>query len=179
MKQKKEAIDFKKIDWSKVDREKAEFFYNEATGYNDRLLESVNNLNGKAFSLLAVALPIMSAAAGFLLGTWNDADKRPAAVSLLFAFLGLTAAVILLLLAVFPRGKYLSKATPGSYFTGDFYKADMRRLFSFGVASLNTHIQHNQKIEKYRSRLLIAGATTFIATPIGTVTVFLIRLLNR
>jgi hypothetical protein len=168
-------IDFKKIDWSKVGREKAEFFYNEAAGYNDRLIESINSLNGKAFSLLAVALPVMSAAAGFLLTIWNEVDKRPAAMIVLFASLGLAAAVILLLLTVFPRSIYLSKAAPSSYFTGDFYKADMHHLFSFGIASLNTYIQHNRKIEKYRSRLLFAGTLALAAVPVVTLAVFLIR----
>ncbi|MDR1506339.1 MAG: hypothetical protein LBI67_04490 [Treponema sp.] len=176
--QAQNVIDFKKMDWSKVDREKAEFFYNEATDHNDRLLESINNLNSKAFSLLAIALSILSATAGFLLSIWNEADKRPIAVILLFASFCLTAAVILLLLAVFPRSIYLSKGKPSSYFTGDFYKADMPHLFSFGIASLNTYIQHNQKIENRRSRFLVAGTVAFIATPIVTIAVFLIRLLN-
>jgi hypothetical protein len=121
----------------------------------------------------------MSAAAGFLLGIWNDTDKKPMTMILLFAFFGMAVTVILLLLAVFPRGKYLSKAPPESYFAEDVYKADMLHLFSMGIASLNTHIQHNQKIEKYRSRLLVAGAMAFIATPITTVAVFLIHFLNR
>jgi hypothetical protein len=176
--QAQDVIDFKKMDWSMVDREKAEFFYNEAVEHNDRLIESINNLNGKAFSLLAVALPVLSAAAGFLLGMWGDAGKRPVAVILLFASFGLAAAVILLLLAVFPISICLSKGTPASYFTGDFYKADMPHLFSFGIASLNTYIQHNLKIMKYRSRLLTAGTLAFIATPIVTVAVFLLHLLN-
>jgi hypothetical protein len=62
MKQKKTAIDFKKMEWSKVDRQKAEFFYNEAVEYNDTLIAAINNLNGKAFSLLAMALSVLSAA---------------------------------------------------------------------------------------------------------------------
>jgi hypothetical protein len=178
MKQKKRPIDFKKFDWTKVDQEKAEFFYTEATDHNDRLIESINNLNGKAFSLLTIALPIMSAAVGFLLGIWNEAEKKPEAMVLLFASFGLAAAVILLLLAVFPRGIYLSKGTPAAYFTGDFYKADMLHLFSSGIATLNTYIQHNRKIEKYRGRFLFAGTLALVAAPIVTLTVFLIRLLN-
>jgi hypothetical protein len=170
-------IDFKKIDWDKVARKKAEFFYNEATEHNDRLIEAINNLNGKAFSLLAIALPIMSAAAGFLLTVGNNADKMPVAV-LLVASIGLAVTIILLLLAVFPRTIYLSKGSPDSYFTDNFYKADMHHLFSFGIASLNTYIQNNRKIEKYRSRLLVAGTLVFTATPIVTVVVFLICLLN-
>jgi hypothetical protein len=179
MRKQKKAIDFTKIDWSKVDQEKAEFFYHEATDHNDRLLESINKLNNKAFSLLAIALPIMSAAVGFLLGIWNDADKRPEAVILLFVSFCLAAAVILPLLAAFPRSIYLSKGKPSSYFTGDFYKADMRHLFSFGIASLNAYIRHNQKIENYRSRLLTAGTVAFIAAPIVTIVVSLIHLLNQ
>jgi hypothetical protein len=177
-KSKLEKIDFKKIDWNRVDREKAEFFYNEAGGCNDRLVESINNLNSKAFSLLAVALPVQSAAVGFLIGIWEEAGLQPKAVILLFASFGLAAAVILLLLAVFPRSIYLSEGPPASYFTGDFYKADMLHLFSFGIASLNTYIQHNRKVEKYRARLLFAGMLALIATPIVTLAVFLIRLLN-
>ena len=86
---KQETMDFKKMDWSKVDREKAEFIYNEAAEYNDRLIESINNLNSKASSLLAAALPVFSAAAGFLLGIGDTADKTPVSVILLFASVGL------------------------------------------------------------------------------------------
>jgi hypothetical protein len=173
-----DVIDFKKMDWSKVGREKAEFIYGEATDHNDRLIESINNLNGKAFSLLSIALPVLSAAAGFLLGIWGDAGKKPVAVILLFISLGLASAVLLLLIAVFPKNILLSTGTPASYFSGDFYKADMHHLFSYGIASLNKYIQHNLKIMKFRSRFLFAGTLFFIAAPIVTVAVFLTHLLS-
>jgi hypothetical protein len=171
-------IDFTAMDWSKVDREKAEFFYRESADYNDRLIESINGLNSKAFFLLAAALPAMLVFAGSLLSIWDKADKRPAAAVLLFAFFCLVAAVILLLLAVFPRGVYLSKGTPASYFTGDFYKADMRHLFSFGIASLDTYIQHNRNIEKYRGRLIFAAALALIAVPLVTLAAFFFIMLG-
>jgi hypothetical protein len=175
MKTRPKAIDFKKMDWSRVDREKAEFFYNEAAEYNDRLIEGINKLNGKAFSLLAIALPVLSAAVGFLLSAWGREGKELISEVLLVAALGLIITLILLLIAVFPRRVYLSKGTPASYFTDNFYKADMHHLFSFGIASLNKYINHNQRIETYRSRFLWAGMMSFIAVPIFTIGGFLIR----
>jgi hypothetical protein len=177
--QAKNAIDFKKIDWSRVDREKAEFFYKEAVEYNNRLMENINNLNSKAFSLLAIALSVLSAAIGFLLSFWGQDGKDVLSVILLSASFGLIVTLILLLLAVFPRGVYLSGGAPRSFFTDNFYKADMHHQFSFGIASLHKYIGHNQKIESCRSRFLLAGMLVFIATPLFTIGAFLIHHLNQ
>jgi hypothetical protein len=174
----KDVIDFKSMDWSKVDREKAEFFYNEAVEFNDRLIANINNLNGKALSLLATGLPVLSAAVGFLLSVWGDTGKEPLSMALIAASTGMFITLVLLILAVFPRGVYLGKGTPQAYFTDNFYKADLHHLFSFGIAALNKYINHNREIEAYRGRFLLAGILAFVATPLVTVGVFLIRHLN-
>lgn len=176
MKQKKTAIDFKKMEWSRVDRQKAEFFYNEAVGYNDTLIVNINNLNGKAFSLLAMALSVLAAAVGFLLAVWEKEHNTPLTLVLSVASAGMAVTAALLLLAVFPRRVYLSRGTPASFFTGNFYKADMLHQLSFGIASLNTFITHNHAVEHFRSRFLLAGSLSFFATPIVTFAAFLICL---
>ena len=61
MKDNKTVIDFKKIDWTKIDREKAVFFYNQAVEYNNALIANISGLNSKAFSLPAMALPLLPA----------------------------------------------------------------------------------------------------------------------
>jgi hypothetical protein len=172
-------IDLKKVDWEKVDREKAEFFYREAIEHNDKLIEIINRLNGKAFSLLAFALSVLSAATGFLLSMWGNNAQKPIAALLLGVSLGVTIAVVLLLLAVFPRNICLSTGTPESYFAGDFYKADMHHLFSFGIAALNRDIRYNLRVMKYRSRFLFAGMLVLVATPIFAIMAFWIYFLNR
>ena len=51
----------------------------------------------------------------------------------------------------------------------------MLRQISFGIASLNKYITHNEAVERFRSRFLMAGMAAFFAAPLVTAAAFLIR----
>jgi hypothetical protein len=155
-----------------------QFFFKEAVEYNDILLHDINNLNGKAFQLLAVAIAAFSAAVGFFLSTWGQEGKSSVADARIVACIGLIVVIASLLLAVFPKSIYRGKLTPNIAFEGILYKAPMSKLLADCIASYNGYIASNNKVLKYRSFFLTAGAIGIFAVPLLTVMVFLIGLLS-
>jgi hypothetical protein len=166
-------IDFKKIDWSKVDKEKMEFFFNEAREYNNKLIDDLNSLNNKAFSLMALALPVASAVTGLLLSALNAGNGNAMIPSLIAAGCGMGVTLVCLFLVVFPRRVYRSEGTPEMFFSGRYYKADMATILSGGIASFHKYILHNHKVMQRRTVCLVCGIIAFMATPIAAVSFFL------
>jgi hypothetical protein len=171
-KSKAKQIDFTKIDWEKVSMEKAKFFFQEALDYNNKVIEDLNNLNNKAFALLAGALPAFSAAIGFLIALWGKTDREAVTYSLVFACSGLGIVVILLFLAVFPRDFYRGEGAPEVFFSDAYYKADMYTIYTGSIASLHKYITYNYRVMKYRSRLILLSLVVFISILIITALAF-------
>jgi hypothetical protein len=171
---KETVINFKEVDWTAVDREKAEFFYNEALAFNNRLIDDINGLNGKALGIAGFILPVVSAAIGFLLSVWGVESREALAAAMMCAGCGLFASLVLLMLAVFPRGVYRGEGDPASYFSGNYYRADMYTIFTGGIATLYKAINHNYRVSKYRGRMFLAGMLAFMITPGCTVLAFLL-----
>jgi hypothetical protein len=124
--------------------EKVKFFFQEALAYNNKVIEDLNSLNNKAFALLAGALPIFSAALGFLVTLWGKTGREAVTSSLVFACSGLGAVLILLLLAVFPRDFYRGEGAPEVFFSDNYYKADMYTIYTGSIASLHKYISYSQ-----------------------------------
>jgi hypothetical protein len=171
----KSPIDFKKIDWKAVDREKAKFFYNEALAFNNRLIDDINSLNSKALTITGFLLPVMSAAAGLLLASWGGEGRDALTAAMISACCGFFAALVFLLLAIFPRGVYRGEGDPESYFSGNYYRADMFTLFTCGIATLHRAIEHNYRVLRYRGKMFLTGILAFAATPCCAVLVFLLN----
>jgi hypothetical protein len=169
------AIDFTKIDWKTVDREKIDFFFNEARDFNNKLIDDIQNLNNKIFSLLALTLPIISATMGYLLTVWGNKDKEPLSWALLCASGGFAISLFFSLLAFFPRPVFRGGGAPEVFFSGSWYKADIYTILSGGIASYHKFIIRNFKTMGYRNFLLRTGIVTFILTFPLTVLVFLLR----
>lgn len=175
----KKQIDFTKIEWDDIESEKLQFFFKEAVEGNDILLQDINNLNNKAFQLLSVLFPALSAAIGFLLATWGKEGSDPIIAALLVASIGLSFIIASLLLAVFPRTISPGRLTPNIAFADILYKATMTKLLADCIASYNSYLASNKKIMNYRSRFLTIGAVGIFVVPVATVSSFLIcRLLN-
>jgi len=174
----KKAIDFTKIEWDAVDDSNLEFFFKEAVDYNDIVLNDINNLNNKAFQLLTVMFPALSAATGFLLTTWGKEGKEPIIIALVVACMGLGLIVASLLLAVFPRNVYPGRITPNIAFAGSLYKAKKAKLLADGIASYSAYIASNNGVLKYRSFFITAGAVGIFMVPLVTVAAFLICFLS-
>jgi hypothetical protein len=169
------AIDFTKIDWKMVDQEKIKFFFKEARDFNNKLIDDIQNLNNKIFSLLALTLPIISATVGYLITVWGNKDKEPLSEALLCASGGLAISLCFSLLAIFPRPIFRGGGAPKVFFSGSWYKADMYTILSGGIASYHKFITRNFRTMKYRNFLLRAGIITFILTLPLTVLAFFLR----
>jgi hypothetical protein len=174
----KENIDFTKIDWNDIDIEKLHFFFKEAVDYNDILLHDINNLNNKAFQLLAILFPVLSADVGFLLAIWGKDGKEPVTAAILAASAGLALVIASLILAVFPRKINRGKLTPNIAFKGNLYKASMEHLLADCIASYYSYINSNNKILKYRGFFLTIGTAGIFVVPLFTIAVFLLTLLS-
>jgi hypothetical protein len=168
-------MDFTKMEWDKVDERKAEFFYKEAVAHNNGLIEDIRSLNNKAFRLLSFAMALFIAAFGFLLSIWGGNNTDNLSVFVLLAGGGFFIALLLLLVCIFPRYIYLSEDTPESYFTGNFYKQDFKRLYSFGIASLNKYINYNYAVMRFRRCFLILAIIVLMITPLVTIAGYLIH----
>jgi hypothetical protein len=158
----KETIDFTKIEWDKVDIEKAQFFFQAAQNYNDKVIEDLVNTNNKAHTLICVMLPILSAAIGFLLTRGEGQEKTIGILSLFSLILGI--GLILLLVAIMPRKFYRGNGSPEQFFREDYYKNDMFRIYTGGIAASQKYIDQNYKLLAYRSGLITAGLCLFIGS---------------
>jgi hypothetical protein len=129
-------------------------------------------LNNKAFGLLAFALPVLSAAVGFLIAVWEK--DNPAVIAALFTAAGSVSVVlVLLLLIVLPRPLLQGEGSPGAYFTGGYYARDMDAILRGNIRTIHKAIVKNQKLMLLRGRLLAAGIWVFMAAPVLTLLVFL------
>ena len=171
--QNQKSIDFTKIDWKAVDERKAEFFYGEACAYSNGLLTDIRSLNTKAFQLLTFTLPLFCAAVGFLMAVWENESMGNLIFPSIIICSGLFGVLVLLLVATFPRYIYQTESPPGSYFTGDFYKKEMLRIFSFAIASINKYISYNYRIMRFRGKFLTAAIIMLLITPLAAIAVFL------
>jgi len=169
----KKEIDFTKVEWDKINSEELQFFFNQAVESNDAILNGISNLNNKAFQLLTIAIAALATLVGFLIAIWDKANNKAIAGALIFAIIGISIVVFLLLVAVFPRTVYTGRATPESLFSGNLYKAPMKKHYADGIASYHHYISHNKKIEKFRSCFLTAGMIGFFLVPLVTVILLL------
>jgi hypothetical protein len=171
MKQRQQ-IDFVSIKWNLI-KDNLDFFYQEALSYNNKIIEDLNGLNNKGFALLAVALPVLSAAAGFLLAVWGKAGSEAIVAALLCACGCMFAVLVLLFLAVFPRGIWRGEGSPFVYFSSGYYERNMPSIIAGNIKTLDKYIRHNQGVMAYRGRLITAAIPLFILTPVITLGVFL------
>lgn len=167
-------INFQELDWKTVDKEKMEYFYNEAQEYNDKLIDDLNSLNNKAFSLLDFALPVFTAVCGLLVAMWENQKYLEFKPVLIMSCIGFVITVVLLTLAIFPKNIFRTNGTPSQFFSGKLYKAKLEIILSGGIASFYQYIKHNRKIMRYRTNLLTAGTIAFISVPLLSIIVFLL-----
>jgi len=156
----KETIDFTKIDWDKVDIEKAEFFFKAAQNYNNKVIEDLVNTNSKAYTLICVMLPVLSAAIGFLL-TRGEGQEKIIGILALFSLLS-AIGLILLFVAIIPKKFYRGEGSPEQFFRGNYYKNDLFTIYTGGIAANQKYIDRNDKLLKWRNALITAGLSIFL-----------------
>ena len=167
-----DIIDFKNIDWGKVDREKAEFIYREALDNHRGIVDNINVINSKASGMLSFTMPVMAALVGFFAATLGAVSVSLFAASLcagLFLFLIL----LLLLFVMMPQGIFPGTGSPGAYFTADFYKGDMRHLLIGNIMSLHEAVIHDKRVLYTRGRIFRIAVVLCAALPAASFIVFL------
>jgi len=171
--QAKNNIDFTKIEWDKIDREKAEFIYNEAVEHHKGIIENNNHINDKALGMLSFSMPIMTALAGYFAITWGKVSQSLFAAAVC-AGLCLLIIVINLLLILIPRGINFAAGTPGAYFTGEYYKRDMREIFIGNITNLHNCIMQDRIVMNKRAYLFRIAVTFCAILPVTSFLAFIL-----
>ena len=169
--QPKNDIDFTKIDWSKIDREKAEFIYNEAISRLDFLHGNIDGITNKALGMLSFSLPVLTALAGFFVLQWGNLSTPLLAVSVC-AGIFLFFILVLLLLILLPRGINSAQGEPSTYFTSNYYQKDMDDIFKGNIQAIQQSINDDFKILTSRAYLFRAAIILFTVFPFITVIVW-------
>jgi len=160
-------IDFIKVDWSKIDGEKAEFFYNEAVARLDSIHQNIEGITNKAVGMLSFSLPVLTALTGFFVLQWGILSVPLFAASICSA-ISLFAILILLLLILLPRSINSARGGPEAYFKDNFYQGDMESIFKGNVQTLHRYIVEDQEILYLRGNLLRAVIILFSVFPLIT-----------
>jgi heme A synthase len=161
------TIDFKKMDWSKVDREKAEFIYGEALGRLDSIHQNNDGITNKALGLLTLAVPLLTALIGFFAVRWGGLSAPFLAASVCAAAV-LFATVVLLLLVLLPRGINPGQVEPAQYFMDNYYKNNMEDIFKGNIQSLQKMIGEDLALLTSRGNLFRIAILSFSAVPVAS-----------
>jgi hypothetical protein len=157
-------IDFSKIDWKKIDREKAEFIYNEAIARLDSIHKNNEGITNKAISMLSFSLPILTALTGFFVLRWGSLSVPLIAMSVC-AGIFLLAILVLLLLILLPQGLNSAQGGPSAYFTDNYYLNSMGDILKGNIQSLHQYINEDYTVQKFRANLFLAAVVLFAAFP--------------
>jgi hypothetical protein len=160
----RDTIDFKHIDWKKIDREKAEFFYGEALGRLDSIHQNNDGMTNKALGLLTLAVPLLAALIGFFAVQWGSLFM-PFLVASVCAAVILFATVIFLLLVLLPRGINPGRVEPAQYFMDGYYKNNMENIFKGNIQSMQKMINEDLAILTSRGSLFRVAILLFSAIP--------------
>ena len=159
------------IDWSKIDREKAEFIYNEAIARLDFVHGNIDGITNKALGMLSFSLPILTALTGYFVLQWGKLSTPLLAVSVCAAIF-LFAILVLLLIILLPRGINSAQGEPSTYFTSNYYQKDMDDIFKGNIQALQQSINDDMRILTLRAYLFRAAIILFTAFPVITAVVW-------
>jgi hypothetical protein len=163
----KDDIDFTKIDWSKIDKKKAKFIYNEAIARLDSIHRNNDVITNKALSMLSFSVPILTALVGFFVLQWGKLSTPLIAVSVCAAAF-LLAILILLLLILVPRGINSAQGEPSTYFKGNYYLNSMDNIFKGNIQTLHEYIIEDRAIADSRANLFKVSVILYAAFPFIT-----------
>lgn len=163
--QENKNVDFSKIDWKSVDKEKAEFIYNEALVRLDFLHKNIDGMTSKALGMLSFSLPVLSALTGYFILQWGNISIPLFATSLC-AVIFLFSFLILLLLILLPKGLNSAQGEPAAYFTGDYYKNSMDYIFYGNIQTIQQYINEDRKVLNWRGNLFRAAIILFATFPL-------------
>jgi hypothetical protein len=163
--------DFTKIEWSKIDREKAKFIYDEAIARLDSIHKNNDGITNKAIGMLSFSLPVLTALTGFFVLQWGKLSVPLLAASVCSA-VSLFAILVLLLLILLPRGLNSPQGGPEAYFKDDYYRNDMENIFKGNIQTLHQYIIEDCAVMYLRGNFLRIAIVLFSAFPVITVVVW-------
>jgi len=160
-------IDFAKIDWQKIDREKAEFIYNEAIARLDSIHRNIDVITNKALSMLSFSVPVLSALTGYFFLQWGKLSAPLLAVSVCAASF-LFAILVLLLLVLWPRGINSAQGEPSTYLNlkDNYYLNSLDNIFKGNIQTLHRYIIEDRALMDLRANLFSASVVLFTAFPL-------------
>jgi hypothetical protein len=170
------SVDFAKIEWTKIDREKAEFIYNEALARLDSVHKNNDGITNKALGMLTLAVPVLAALTGFFAVQWGNLSVPLFAASIcsgVFLFAILAA----LLLVLFPRGVTAGQGEPATYFSNDYYFQNMENIYKGNIQSLQKQIDEDRSVLYLRGNIFRIAILLFAAFPVVTALAAAISLL--
>jgi membrane protein implicated in regulation of membrane protease activity len=160
------SIDFTQIDWSKLDREKSEFIYNEAVARLDSIHKNIDGITNKALGMLSFAMPVLTALVGFFLVQWGSLSTALFSASVC-AVVFLFAILVLLLLILLPRGVNSAQGEPETYFTDGYYLNNMDAIYKGNIQALQTSINEDRTVLNMRGKLFRAAIVLLAAFPLA------------
>ncbi|MDR0322333.1 MAG: hypothetical protein LBI28_12600 [Treponema sp.] len=163
--QAQKDIDFSKIKWSKITREKAEFIYNEAIARLDSIHRNNDIITNKAIGMLSFSLPILAALTGYFILQIKELSTPLLAMSIC-AGVFLFAILVLLLLILLPRGINSAQGEPSAYFTDNYYLSSMLNILKGNIQTLHQYIKEDGTIQRERANLFNAAVVLFAIFPI-------------
>jgi hypothetical protein len=161
----KDKIDFSKIKWKKINREKAEFIYNEAIARLDSIHRNNEGITSKALGMLSFSMPILAALTGYFILQIEELSTPLLAMSICAGFF-LFAILVLLLLILLPRGINSAQGAPSAYFSKDYYLSSMLDILKGNIETLHQYIIEDGAIQRSRANLFLVAVVLFAVFPI-------------
>lgn len=158
-------IHFSKIEWEKIDREKAEFIYNEAIARLDSIHKSDEGITNKALNMLSFSLPILTALTAFFVLQWGSLSIPLLAMSVCFGIF-LIAILVLLLLILIPKGISSAQGGPSAYFTDNYYLNSIENILKGNIQTLHLCINDDLAIQRSRANLFRGAVLLFAIFPL-------------
>jgi len=170
------TIDFTEIDWSRIDKEKAEFIYGEAIARLDSIHKNNDIITNKALSMFSVTLPVLAALTGYLILQGANLSIPILAMSVC-SILFLFAILVLLLLILVPKGINSAQGGPAAYFADNFYLYSMTDILKGNIQALYQNINEDSAIQEKRADYFRIAIVLFGSFPIISALVWFVAFL--
>ena len=159
----RKTVDFSTIEWETVDKDKAEFFYREATAKLNSIHKNIDSITNKAIGMLSFSLPVLTALTGYFVLQWGALSVPLIAASVCSTAL-LFAILVLLLFILLPMGLNSAQAGPKAYFQEGYYARSMEDIIKGNIQTLSRYIDEDMAVLYLRGnlfRMVIALAAAF------------------
>jgi len=169
--QEQNEIDFTKIEWSKIDKEKAEFFYNEAIARLDSIHKNNEAITRKALTMLSFSVPILTALIGYFLLQWETLTVPLQIISFLSGVF-LFIIFILLLFVIVPEGLNTAQGEPSTYLSKKYYLNSMETILKGNIKELHKYIKEDLLVQDSRAKNFKIAVIIFAFFPFFLVFIY-------